>query len=723
MLGYFIGGLEKRWYGMLSIGPIRELSANVWEVRAVRTRGGQVALSLNLIIAIFIVGSLGFVCYELSRILLAREQLKHCLELSALAGGASMASTSQTGQTARDNAVLVAMNILRMNSILGQPMTNSVVQATSISGMTPGNGQISAYFEFDDPITKQPVAAGVDSNVLRVYGAYAYPLFSGGFGSIGVSVYTVMAEATAGLPAIDVEIVYNNDSSSDDQTPVTAVRRYWDPTVPAIAYWIPTSGGTAEGPIYSVVCPGLIGSEVNGIPPQNLDAAGDPRTSSCPREFSEVGTQGNTVPLRGITEAGDPPGDAPPGTGGLGLGGMSPGPGYGGAAGANPGNNSSGLGNVASKPPSHLVEELLNDIDRVHLEQPAQAWFTRLYDQGSGSYNPWGADQTMFTDIVVNLDGNNHFAGYRPPGGSPFAGHPFRNLGYLVEASRGNLENGGVAPNVHTDVPMDTDSKPGYMQAYQCLAYQNLQPKNTAERAIQSFMTKMMQSADCHFGFVAYNNRAGTSATDFDSDWKVSWAYQNAGKVNYLLPQIPLQTGANNYATVNAVLTPPNTAGTFAGFMAPNGGSCLAAGLKRAYEDLMGTNSRPGAMKTIVVYTDKVPTRDLLGNQYPNPGANGPALSDAINVAQNCNTNGIPIFMVTLDQTGQMAPYLNTQFSDTAPGGVVSTAGHGGVLYVDAWVNAATNYGTLVGKFNNVVRQLINLVQESNLTSSAAAAS
>jgi hypothetical protein len=339
---------------------------------------------------------------------------------------------------------------LRKNSILGQPMTNGVQQVTSLSGMAPGNGQISAYFEFDDPITKQPVAAGVDSNVLRVYGAYAYPLFSGGFGAIGVSVYTVLAEATAGLPAIDVEIVYSNDSSVDDQTPVTAVRRYWDPTIPEIAYFIPNSGGTSEGALYNVVCPSMIGSEVNALPPQNLDAAGDPRTSNCPREFSEVGQQGNTVPLRGITESNDAPGDAPPSAGGVGVGGMSPGPGYGGTGGAgNAGNQSSGFGNVAFKPHTHLVEELLSDLDSVHIEQPAHAWQTPGFDSGNGTYNPWGAGQTMFTDIVVNLDGNNHFGGYFPSGS--FGAYPFKDIGYVVEASRGNMENANIAPNVHTD--------------------------------------------------------------------------------------------------------------------------------------------------------------------------------------------------------------------------------------------------------------------------------
>ncbi len=80
-----------------------------------RKATGQVALAFNLVLAIFVVGSLGLVSYEMSRILLAREQLKHCLELSALGGGTEMASTNLTGTAAQTAANSAAINILRMN--------------------------------------------------------------------------------------------------------------------------------------------------------------------------------------------------------------------------------------------------------------------------------------------------------------------------------------------------------------------------------------------------------------------------------------------------------------------------------------------------------------------------------------------------------------------------------------------------------------------------------
>lgn len=675
-----------------------------------RRKTGQVAISLNLIIAIFVVGSLGLVAYECARILLARDQLKHCLELASLAAASELASTSATGSNAQTMAETVGLNILRMNSILGQPLTNGVTQATSISALQPNVGQVAVYFEFDDPITKQPVGANQQAGVVRAYGAYNYSLFSGGFGSIGVSTYVLMADALAGAPAVDLVIVYSNSGSNDDQTPVTFVRRYWDPGAPgggAISYFIPPG---EQGQIGSVVCAPVIGSQVNGLPPQNLDGAGDPKVSKCPKEWSEVGTLGTTVPLRGVLNSNDPPGDAPQSLGGVGLANMTVGPGN------NPPPGQ--VDDIALKMPSSgrqhtklwWLQWLAAKCSKLHLEQPAEAHYSApAYDHGSASYNPWNADPTMFTDVVVNLDGNIVFNGYNPPPG-PFQGYRFPSIDFLVEASRGNMENGNVSPNAYTNATIGGAVQPGYQQAYQCLAYAQLQPKGTLETDIKGFMAKLAQTSDCHFGFVAFNNRAGLNPLDSDKAPAISWAYPVAGTVNYAIPQIPLNTGSNNIAAINNVLTPPTSIPN-QGLFVPNGGSNLADGLTQAYNQLTSNQSRTGALKAILVVTDKVPTRDLAGNVYPNPAANGPALQDAITVATNCKTQGFPIFVIGLDQSGQMAPYMTTQFSDTQAGGLVQTAGSGGTLLIANWTNAAQAATTLEGDFNNVIRQLLTLMR------------
>ncbi|HEY9714020.1 MAG TPA: vWA domain-containing protein [Chroococcales cyanobacterium] len=664
-----------------------------------RRASGQVALALNLVIAIFIVGSLGLAAYEMSRVLLARDQLKHSLELAALAGTASLASTSATGSTALNEAKTVAINILKMNSILGTPLTSTVREVTSLSALNPVPSGIDVYVEFDDPITKQPTAN--PSNVMRLYGAYKYVAFSGGFGSVGV--YTCMLEeqALSSLPALDLVIVHDSSGSMDDGTNVTFVRRYFDPSVnpPQPSYTIPNPGGIPEqGPLGTLLCPTIIGSQVNGLEPQNLDAAGDPKTANCPKEFSEVGTMGTTVPLRGVMNTGSMPGDAPPSLGGVGLAGMTKGP----------GNTTDTYAIAPGRNRWSLTSAILDfgklgrlaDFGKFSLEQSAEA-------AAPAPYNPWGADPSMFTDMVVNLDGNAVYAG------GTYNGFSFPDYRWLVEAARGNLENGSVAPNglaPLASTPMEGAAAPGYQNAYRLAAYSKLEPKGTLERAVKGFMSKVLESSDCHFGFVAFGDRAGTSPTDFDKGPRISWAYPVAGKVKYLVPAIPLNSTNNNYTTINTLLSTPATSNK--PMFVPNGGANLAAGLQQAQTMLNGPGARSGAMKAILVVTDKVPTRDLAGKIYNDPAANGPALNDAVNVATNLGNAGIPIFVVGLDQVnGQMTPYMSTQFSDTAAGGLVNAAGHGGVLHLDTWVDPTTTLNTLTGKFNNIVRQLVVLTR------------
>lgn len=664
-----------------------------------RKPSGQVAIALNLVIAIFVVGSLGIATYELTRVLLAREQLKNCLEFAALAGTASLASSSASGAPATNEAKAVALNMFKMNSILGQPLASNVREVPSLSQLNPQTASVDMFVEFDDPVTKQPTAN--PSNVMRLYGAYKYVLFSGGFGAIGVLSYNLTEQALSALPALDLILVHDNSGSLDDATPVTAVRRYYDPSVypPQPTYVIPTPGGTPQqGLIAGLFCSRPIGSQLNGLEPQNLDVAGDPRLTTCVREFSELGDTGNTVPLRGVTNTGAMPGDSPPAYGGVGLAGLTKGPGYHGGApqvGALPGSGATVAMNQKDKHSADLLTYFFSRLGG----DPAEA-------QTPPAFNPWGADDTMFTDLVVNIDGNPTY------GGTVVNGISFPDYRWLVEASRGNLENGAVAPNAMAPLagtPMEGAANPGFRSAYRVAAYSKLEPKGTIERSVKSFMTKVAATSDCHFGFVAYNERAGTSPTDTDRAQRISWAYPVAGKVNYLVPAIPLDPGRDNINTVSALLSPPPDDNN--PMYAPNGGSNLADGLQQAYNMLTGAGSRTGAMKAVIVVTDKVPTRDLAGTAYDDPTANGPALADAVNIAKNLGKKGIPIFMVGVDHAGggQMTPFMVDQFSDTAAGGVVSTAGHGGVLHTTKWVDAPTTQNALNGKFNNIVRQLVVL--------------
>lgn len=700
---------------------------------------GQVAIALNIVFGIFIVGSLGLVSYEMSRILLAREQLRHCLELTSLGGGVSLASSSLTGAAAQNMAKTVAMNILKKNSVLGKPLTTDAVEVGSIAALNPTPGQVDVYFEFIDPITKQAVASGTETGVLKVHGAYAYPLFSGGFGAIGVSTYTLVSEATAGMPAIDLMIVMNTSGSMDDQTKVTMVRRYWDPVSnDGIVYTIPSTpgGGLAEGTIASLVCPNIQGSQLNAIEPQNLDAAGDQKTAFCVKEFSEGGITGNTVLLRGLNDA-SLPGDTPP-SGGVGLGGLTVGPGYNktGATNNPAGGGTPGLtqwGNITWLSPGRerlhkyrprtadWYQKTVAALPHL-LEQPAYAHNTSVTLFGPNTYNPWNASPSLFTDMVVNLDGNDHFTGFTDPNNSAFS---FASLDYLVEASRGNLENGNVDPDAWVSNALDAQAQPGWQNAYACAAYKQLQPLGVVQSALKNFMTKMAKTSDCHFGFVAFNERAGLNPSDTMTAFSASYLFPAAGTTDYLVPQVPLTIQGNNYQAINALLSPPTDATV--PIMVPNGGCNLADGLKQAVDNLTRVDGfRPGSMKAIVVITDQVPTRDLDGNAYPSAYGNTGAFNHAMAQADRARGLGIPIFMVGIAQNTGIAAAMASQYDDTAimnrgtagtagtaagGGGIVGAAGNGGTTQIDTWVDSQTTYNSLVGKLNNVARQLVTLVQ------------
>jgi hypothetical protein len=258
-----------------------------WWLVCAETRG-QAALALNIVLTIFVVGTLGMVTYEISRILLAREQLRNCLEMASLAGGAAMASSNATGSAAQNESKTVAMNLLQMNSVLGSSLHGNVTIGSSATALNPTPGKTEVYFEFVDPVTKQPVASNQQANVLRVHGAYAYPLFAGGFGAIGVSTYTFTAQAMSGMPALDLVILDNTSGSMDDQTPVTLIRRHWDQSSnDRIIYTQPGAGPGPgnQGTIAGMFCPPLTGSQVNGLPPQNLEAGGDPRLAIAPKSL------------------------------------------------------------------------------------------------------------------------------------------------------------------------------------------------------------------------------------------------------------------------------------------------------------------------------------------------------------------------------------------------------------------------------------------------------
>src|SRR5262249_42050457 len=146
--------------------------------------------------------------------------------------------------------------------------------------------------------------------------------------------------ATAALPETDVMNCFDVSGSMDDQTKVTFVKRTWSPNgyidyQPACIQ----SGAPAEGTIAQILGSPARGTNVNALSPQGLENANN---APSPLKFSE--SDPATRLLRGVTNTGSPPGNAP------------------------------GQGAPPNPPPT-------------------------------------AGGRDVFTDLVVNLDGNSHFNG------------------------------------------------------------------------------------------------------------------------------------------------------------------------------------------------------------------------------------------------------------------------------------------------------------------------
>ncbi len=301
--------------------------------------------------------------------------------------------------------------------------------------------------------------------------------------------------------------------------------------------------------------------------------------------------------------------------------------------------------------------------------------------QGAGT----GTSRT-FTDLVVNIDGKNQFAGITSDG------FEFPDLATLVEASRGNLEDEDTFNNSKANTSVTVVPKPGYQQKYFDLAQVNTQPIYSAQQAADLFFRILNHDTDAHFGLVAFSDPGGTSPTDAPSDWKVDNNYQSAGKGNYPRPQIVLDPTihSTNFTTIVDVL--PKTRA----FGSTNIGDAMNKALSQ-----LKNHSRIGSRKAIVVFTDGQPT------------AGGPLDSDpwknARKAAKAAKAEGIPVYTIGLAQNAEIIPgekaILNDWNSNEDSGGIAGIAGNGGRFFL------VTNQQNLRYTFENLARQLVLLVR------------
>jgi len=157
-----------------------------------RDRRGQSMIALAMLLGCFIVAAIWLFACEVNRIQLAREQLQAAADAAALAAAAGLAKQNKTDPLdAHNEAMNIAMNTFRMNSVLGVSLSAVLMAADAYD--CPAAGHASIFVEFLDPLNNNtPVTLGDPAGkIVRVTAAFgAQPAFGQflAFGSMPVRV-------------------------------------------------------------------------------------------------------------------------------------------------------------------------------------------------------------------------------------------------------------------------------------------------------------------------------------------------------------------------------------------------------------------------------------------------------------------------------------------------------------------------------------------------------
>lgn len=564
-----------------------------------RIRNQKGAAVTGLVIALFMFIMLaGFFAFDSSRLQMAQRELTATCDAASLAGTAMLTSldianddaTASKLGTAQAQACAYARNMFQNGNMLGRSLGSANVVSPYSAVSTIGNpGDCNVMISLADPqqqfIGVAPVFPDrLNGRAIMCYAGYTYnPVF---LGVIGVGKVLLQANSGGGLPQVDAVLVFDYSGSMDDATNVTFIRRTWDSTVAASGgasagrtdYSVFTSANavqdgssgapqsTTNGVVHyiEVPPPGVShrmsdyiqfdyvaqpnGFPLNVLPPQSLPTADHTNSMAANKYVFDYNLRANsllwhpTIPKVGSPLArfqkdyGTPPGNCtleyPFGYGKF-YSESAAAPTFGTmtiAAGA--------TGNTAYNPNAPFAGSL------IATEHPRTIATSFRYP----AYVNTGADQHIFTDLVVNianpgswpyaqpLNGPTNFVGFSNfqfPSQEPdpaLAGQTFsfENIGVLTEAARGNLDIDGTE-NFFTNALLDRGSvysttsgtiaskqptgmtaahrAANYQKAYQRLAMLYSQPIATAiDGAYGGFFQKINTLTDCRFGFVGFSN-------------------------------------------------------------------------------------------------------------------------------------------------------------------------------------------------------------------------
>ena len=297
-----------------------------------------------------------------------------------------------------------------------------------------------------------------------------------------------------------------------------------------------------------------------------------------------------------------------------------------------------------------------------------------------GNFPPGIAPPTGYTDIVVNFNEQKSFTGFSE------GGFDFPDVGTLVEASRGNLEDAGVfaSSGAISSLTGKVTPKQGYQKKYFELCRKHTHPWVEAEQAAQEFFTLMSNNTRAHFGLVAFSQNAGQDESTGFTDQKVGSSYPPGGSEKYPLPAISLklpqaQTNANE---VKAAV----------GTLVPDGNTNIGAAIERANRMFDKDSSRPNAKRAIVLFTDGIPSAGQ--------PLSGDPLTNCRLAAQQSKTKGVAIYAVGLALDPSELQQQNNVLSM-----ITTTAGNGGQFF------QVTNASNLNKAFAAIARNLTQIVQ------------
>lgn len=292
----------------------------------------------------------------------------------------------------------------------------------------------------------------------------------------------------------------------------------------------------------------------------------------------------------------------------------------------------------------------------------------------------------VFTDVVVNIDGQTTFAG------ASYGGFAFPDIATLTEAARGNLESDSVYRSSKANTAVFVSPRAGYQKAYFEAAAKQLRPMKEAQTALNTMTQILNTDADVHFGFVAFDSSVGSDANSTETWYDLDDYAPYGAKKGYPIPHVLIDAtaGKTAYAEVNKAIDS----------CVPMGATNIGGAVHSAVEDLK-SHSRLGSTRAIVLFTDGEPT-------VPSGPLSSDPKANARMAAVEARDAGVALYTIGLAQNPTIIPdqtdILNDKNSDPTTGGMAAIAGHGGTF------NLVTDSSELRQTFAKIARRLVKLV-------------